>query len=108
MSDQSTAIARKAAVPGVQVHGSVRRIGVSEQQYRRIVYALRNRRPERRIAQDEAVEESLVREVRALEFERAERQMDAVGVSLTGFLENVRHLHADIDRGIFEDLQECA
>lgn len=108
MPGQSTAVVRTEAVPSSQLIGSTRRVRVSRMQYRRIVDALRTGKPERKIAEGESVEERLVRQVRALEFERAERQMDAIGVSVSGFLQNVRHLHAEIDRSIFEDFQEVA
>lgn len=108
MNRQSTAVVRTEAVPSSQLVGSVRRMRVSAMQHRRIVDALRAGKPERKIAETESVQEHLVRQIRALEFERADRQMSAVSVSLTGFLHNVRHLHADIDRAIFEDVQEVA
>lgn len=108
MPGQSTAVVRTEAVPSSQLVGSAGRVRVSRMQYRRIVDALRTDKSERKIAEGESVEERLVRQIRALEFERAERQMDAIGVSVSGFLQNVRHLHAEIDRSIFEDLQEVA
>lgn len=108
MQGQGTATSRAVVSTHTQAVEAVRQERVSTLQYRRIVQALKAGRAERKIAESESIGEHLVRRIRALEFERAERQMKAVGVSLTGFLDNVRHLHADIDRGIFEDLQEVA
>lgn len=77
-------------------------------QYRRIVASLEQGHGEKNIAEAERCSERVVRRVRAAELDRLKRQMGAVGVAFTGFLENVRHLHGEIDSAVIEELRGAA
>lgn len=102
----ASASARGASSQSVDLKKPCR--AISSMQHRRIVAALEQGVCERRIAQTEGLPETVVRRIRTLELDRHKRQMAAVGTSVSLFLENVRLLHADIDRGIFEELSGAA
>lgn len=74
-------------------------------QYRRIVASLEKGHGEKNIAEAERCSEQVVRRVRAAELDRLKRQMGAVGVAFSGFLETVRHLHGEIDSSVIAELQ---
>lgn len=80
--------------------------GLTFIQYRRIVASLSEGHAERNIAEAEKLPEQVIRRVRAAEIDRLTRQMSAVGVAFGGFLDNVKHLHAEIDNSVLEELRE--
>jgi hypothetical protein len=76
--------------------------------FRRIVARLEAGQYERNIAQSEGIPEKLICTIRQLELDRRNRQMSAVGTAFGTFMENIRHLHGEIDEGILEEFLERA
>jgi len=108
MQGQSTAVsvARKPAASQVAVNTS--QPSVTPLLFRRVVAALEAEHAEQSIAESEHIPVRLVRRIRKYELDRRNRQMNAVGSAFGGFLDNVRHLHREIDEAIFEELREGA
>src|SRR6185503_9878459 len=90
-------------------HSVERGSAITAIQFRRIVQSLEAGHGEHAIANAERIPERWVRKIRVLELERRERQLSAIGPALSGFVENMRHLHRDLDAAIFEQArEECA
>jgi hypothetical protein len=70
------------------------------------VAALEAGESEKNIAAAERIPERMVRRIRKYELDRRYRHMNAVGSALSGFLDNVRHLHREIDESITAEILE--
>lgn len=108
MQAQSTAVSvqRKGPLSETVVNTNPR--SVSPLLIRRVVKALEDGHAERSIAEAESIPERLVRRIRKYELDRRSRRVDAVGMAFGGFLDNVRHLHRDIDQSVDEEILEGA
>lgn len=75
---------------------------------RRVVAALEAGEGEKNIAAAEHISERMVRRIRKYELDRRHRHMNAVGTAVGGMLDNIRHLHREIDESITAEILEGA
>lgn len=108
MPDFATLPQRRGVQSAQTIDGVRSHAGLSTLQIRRIVARLEDGQGERNIAESEHIAERIVRRVRQLELDRRARQMAAVGTAVGSFLDQVSHLHRDIDESVFEELREGA
>lgn len=108
MPGQSTAVSVQRKGAASESIANVNRYAASPLLIRRVVAALEAGEGEKNIAASEHISERMVRRIRKYELDRRYRHMNAVGTAFCGFLDNVRHLHREIDESITAEILEGA
>jgi len=108
MEGQSTAVSVQRKAVASEAIANTNAASVTPLLIRRVVDALEAGHAERSIAESERIPERVVRRIRKYELDRRSRQMNAVGLAVGGMLDNVRHLHREIDESITAEILEGA
>lgn len=108
MQGQSTGVSMIRKSVSSEVYANTNAASVTPALIRRVVDSLEAGHAERNIAEAERIPERVVRRIRKYELDRRNRQVNAIGTAFGGFLDNVRHMHREIDESITQELMEGA